>query len=200
VPNGGGIREKVLEGAMDETLASAIEVDLLYELKYLLCAATEWEAQRVLVGKPPKMEEPCHHLMVYSMDSAFAHARGLYEFFTTPEKTVLRNEEKNFNRLTWHDYSPNAIQRSNPYDAFRVPLHGRVMHVCKDRSGYDEIKNEVVTLAADILDVWDRFSKHPDLKDYAALLHATRKRAIKEAENVANQYAGFKCPFSEANP
>jgi hypothetical protein len=183
---------------MITALRESIEKDLLYELEYLLCAATEWEAQRVLVGEPPAMEEPCHHLKVYSMDSAFAHARGLYEFFTTPEKTVLRNEERNFNRLTWRDYSPNAVQQSNTYDRFRVPLHGRVMHVCKDRSGYGEIKTEVVTLAADILDVWGRFSKHPDLKDYAALLDEARKQAVKEAEQVAKQYSahGFKCPFA----
>jgi hypothetical protein len=124
---------------MDTALRESIEKDLLYELKYLLCAATEWEAQRVLVGELPqqaKIPEPCAHIKVYSMDSAFVHARCLYEF----------------------------------------------------------------SLAADILDVWGRFSKHPDLKDYAALLDETRKQAIKEAEDVANQYAGFKCPFSEANP
>jgi hypothetical protein len=187
---------------MITALRESIEIDLLYELEYLLCAATEWEAQRVLVGEPPTMEEPCDHLKVYSMDSAFAHARGLYEFFTTPEKTVLRNEERNFNRLTWRDYSLNAVQESKTYDRLRAALHGRVMHVCKDRSGYGEIKCEVVTLAADILDVWDRFSKHPDLKDYANVLDQTRKQAIKEAENVANQYAGhgFKCPFSNTHP
>jgi hypothetical protein len=74
--------------------------------------------------------------------------------------------------------------------------------IWKHRAPHREIKNEVVDFATDILDVWGRFSKHPDLKDYAALLDETRKQAIKEAENVANQYADhdFKCPFSESNP
>jgi hypothetical protein len=190
---------------MDVTLAKAIEEDLFNELRWLLCAATEWDAHNRLIGEPPQkpiVAEPCCHLKVYAMDSAFAHARSLYEFFTTPEKTVLRNEERRFNRLTWRDYSVNAVQESGPYDGLRGPLHGRVMHVCKDRSGYEQIKKEVVTLAADILGLWERFSQLPDLREYASLLDKCRIQAIEEAESVANQYKahGYRCPFSEPTP
>lgn len=192
---------------MDKTLAEAIENDLFNELKYLLCAATEWDAQQKLVAEPTQVQtisEPCCHLKVYTMDSAFTHVRSLYEFFTMEKADVLRHKRGNHNRLTWFDYSPNPSvrQTSNKYDQSIGDLHGRVMHLSQNRSGYDEIKNEVVNFATDILDVWDRFSKSPELKDYASLLDTFRERAIEEAEAVANQYAahGFKCPFSKTTP
>ena len=174
-------------------LSKAIEDDLFNELRWLLCAATEWAAQRV-----PTIKEPCKHLKVYTMDSAFTHARGLYEFFTMERKSVLNHDRQNHKRLTWHSYGLTAPLASQAYKKrFAGPLHGRVMHICLGRSAHRPIKDKVVTLAADILDLWDRFSKHPDLKDYASLLDEKRKEAIDEAKAVAAKYAphGFKCPF-----
>ena len=176
---------------MDTALRESIEIDLLYELKYLLCAATEWEAQRILVGEPPTIKEPCAHVKVYTMDSAFVHARCLYEFFTSTKPPG--------DKVNWQNFGQNAGQSSAKYDTYRDALHLRSIHLGKNRASQDEIKNEVVNFATDVLDLWDFFSKNPDLKDYAIVLDQTRKQAIKEAEAVANQYAahGFKCPFSK---
>src|SRR5262245_39028722 len=129
---------------MDDALREAIERDIYNELRWLLCAATEWYAYDQLIGVPPQVpliEEPCYHLKVYTMDSAFLHARSLYEFFTA---TKIRAD-----RLTWHDYSQTSRQTSK-YDQFMTPLHGRLMHLSKDRSGYDAIKGEVVEIAKDV--------------------------------------------------
>jgi len=184
---------------MVNALSEAIEKDLFNELKWLLCAATEWEAYDKLIGEPPqipKIKEPCFHLKVYTMDSAFLHARSLYEFFTATEESILRNKGKGL-RLTWRDYSLTARQTSTKYAQFMQPLHGRVMHLDQNRSGYNEMKKEVVNFASDILDLWDGFSKSPDLKSYAGLLDKFHDQAIDEATSVAEQYQkyGFKCPF-----
>jgi len=186
---------------MDYALSEAIEKDLFNELRWLLCAASEWDAYDKLIGKPPqipKIAEPCFHLKVYTMDSTFLHARSLYEFFTATEESITRNEGRGSTRLTWRDYSLTARQTSGKYNQFMEPLHERVMHLEKDRSGYDEIKNEVVNFAIDILRLWNGFSEKPGLETYASLLRHFRDEAIKEAVNVAEQYKeyGFESPFS----
>lgn len=187
--------------AMNPQLKKYAEEDLFNELKYLLCAATEWDAHDKLIGEPsrtPKMNQPCFHLSVYTMDSALLHARSLYEFFTAGEGSINRNNDQGWRRLTWRDYSPNSRQQSATYQQFMKPLHGRVMHIEKDRAGYDEIKKEVVTLAQGILTLWAGFSRTPGLAAYATLLGNLRDAAVRAAEGVANQYQnwGYKSPFS----
>jgi hypothetical protein len=179
--------------AMESALRTAIEEDLFNELRWLLCAATEWDAYDKLMDEPSQLariQEPCYHLKVYTMDSALLHARSLYEFFTATKQTKKRR--------TWWDYSRTAGQTSAKYDDFRKPLHGRVMHLNKDRSGYKEIKKEVVNLAIDILKLWNKFSEKPGLEPYANLFNKYRDLAIAEAESVAERYKqyGFRSPFS----
>jgi len=76
------------------------------------------------------------------------------------------------------------------------------MHLDKDRSGYDEIKNEVVKIAKDVLELWKGFSTRlsadSSLKPYADLMDKFRDEAIGEAARVAEQYRehGFQSPFS----
>jgi hypothetical protein len=182
---------------MDDVLREAIEKDLYNELRWLLSASTQWYAHDQLIGEPPQVpliKEPCHDLKVYTMDSAFLHARSLYEFFTA---TKTRPD-----RLTWRDYSQTSPQTSAKYEQFRTPLHGRLMHLNKDRSEYDGIKSEVVEIAKDVLILWDAFSAalaaDPNLRPYADLLGRYREVARAEAAHVAEQYKefGFQSPFS----
>jgi hypothetical protein len=185
---------------MDSTLAQYIEKDLYNELRWLLCAATEWDAHDKLIGEPPqvpKIKEPCFHLKVYTMDSAFLHARSLYEFFTATEAAVKRNAKKDL-KLTWRDYGSKGPQKSQRYSKFIKPLHGRAMHIEKGRAGLDEVKKEVLNFASDILNLWNRFSRSSDLVQYSGLLDQARKKAVGEANKVAEQYKrwGYKSPFS----
>jgi hypothetical protein len=95
--------------------------------------------------------------------------------------------------------SRSARQESAKYIDFRKPLHGRVMHLDKDRAGYEEIKKEVVNCANEIVRLWNSFSKHLDLSSYAHLLDKCRDQAIAESESVAERYKkhGFESPFRE---
>lgn len=182
----------------EEQLKHLIKVDLFYELKHLLCAATEWNAQESLVDfHPPKMNQPCFHLKAYSMDSAFLHARNLYEFFTATTESMKKNEK--WGTLTWQDYSGHAIQTSNKYDKdFREDFHGRLLHLSRSRSTRAPIKDEVTILAKDILQLWVGFAKKPGMEPYAILLEEMQQAAVNEAIHVAGQYQqyGFISPFS----
>ncbi len=172
--------------------------DLYNELRWLLCSAAEWDAeQRRAVSSP----QPCFHIGVYAMDSALLHARSLYEFFTSTEGAIKRsakNKEKKMRRLTWSDFGADCRQNSATYDKFRDPLHGRVMHLDWDRTGYEEVKKEVVTLARDLLRLWDVFCGKAEVASYAALLRQKREDAVSEARKVGEQYAGrgYQSPFA----
>ncbi len=172
----------------EEQINLRIEKDLFNELKWLLCAATEWEAHRQLVDIG-KMNQPCNHLQVYTMDSVLLHARSLYEFFTAAPN---RRPE----RFTWQDFGPR--QSSALYSQLKTALHGRAMHVDKDRTRYEEIKNEVIKFAKDVLHLWAMFSEMPGVEPYKEALEEARKCAIEDAKKVAQQYAGlgFQSPFA----
>jgi len=72
------------------------------------------------------------------------------------------------------------------------------MHLDKDRAGYEEVKNEVVSLARDVLALWAIFSTKPGLEAYAGLLKERRLLAMDEARKVAKQYEkhGYESPFA----
>lgn len=185
---------------MNDALKKNIEDDLYDHLRWLLCAATEWAAYKKLVERDktkPDDEFPMH-LQVYTMNTVFLHARSLYEFFTATEKAIEVNEQKRRNRLTWRDYGEEARQTSKTYCELMDSLHGRVMHVAKDRAAHKEIKNAVVHLAADILSLWKCFATKPGVEMYAAVLDHARQNAIGEAAKVAEQYKkhGFEACFS----
>lgn len=173
-----------------DQLRQNIEKDLFNELWWLLCAATEWDAYKKLV-ETEKIKEPCFHLQVYTMDSVVLHARSLYEFFTA---TNIRAQ-----RLSWRDYGQNTGQTSEIYESLRGPLHGRLMHLDKGRADNKEVKNEVVDIAKDILQLWFNFSRKPELEAYAPMLDERRRDALYEAGKVADQYKehGFESPFAD---
>jgi hypothetical protein len=182
----------------EEQLKRLIKDDLFYELKHLLCAATEWSAQESLVDcHTAKMNQPCFHVKAYAMDSAFLHARNLYEFFTATIESIKKNEK--WGTLTWQDFSGHAHQTSNKYDNdFRNDFHGRLLHLSRSRSTRTPIKNEVTILAKDILQLWGGFAKKPGIEPYAIVLEEMQQKAINEAVHVAAQYEqyGFTSPFS----
>jgi hypothetical protein len=124
------------------------------------------------------------------MDSVLLYARSLYEFFTATRKPQ--------DRLAWQDYGQPARQTSATYDRFRKALHGRGMHLDKDRSRYEAVKDEVVNFANDILRLWAAFSGKPGMEPYRKALDDCHKRALDEASKVAKQYQeyGFKSPFA----
>lgn len=175
-----------------EVLKECIE-DLYNELRWLVCAATEWDAEGRRGSDGP---QPCFHIQVYAMDSALLHARSLYEFFTATDESIRRNRKKK--PLTWRDFGARCRQSSATYDRFIKPLHGRVMHLCWDRTGFQEVKSQVAVLALDLLGLWDGFCAEPEVAPYSALLRRKRDEAIGEARRVAKQYAGraYRCPFN----
>ncbi|WP_204081383.1 hypothetical protein [Mycobacterium riyadhense] len=171
----------------ESLLRKFISEDLYNELRYLLVAATQWAAYDQLVdkcGTRVQGDFP-RHFKVLAMDSAFLHSRSLYEFFTSKDGKSSKH------LLTWKALGLSERLTSPIYDKFRVPLHKRLMHLEPDRPGEIAIKDEVVTIAKDVLALWDKFAASAEVSKYAAELDEARARAILDSNETAQRYTAF---------
>jgi hypothetical protein len=99
--------------------------DHLYnELRYLLCAATEWLVQETIPDPPLGGD----YVQIYAMDSAALHARALFEFFTT--KTQLNHVGVDLYQLQRIPSPKYGNRKSNPaLGCWSSPLHSHLMHL-----------------------------------------------------------------------
>jgi hypothetical protein len=157
---------------------------LFNELRWLLCAATEWSIQNKL-----NLEIEGYDVQVYALDSACLHARTLFEFF-------VQSTTNNYYGSNEFLGSPLI---STPYkNNWKGPLHSFLMHA-QDRShpaplqssGAQKNLNRMpVDFAWEILRLWEEFEKKlgesSDAKDHELQLIARdqRKKAIEMASSV----------------
>jgi hypothetical protein len=173
-----------------------IREHLHYELRWLLAAATEWHIQREL-----QLEKDGYEVQVFAMDSAFVHARTLFEFFLKASgKNYYGADEflgPGFDLQSAY-YNSNGAENP-PAGTWVGPLHGFVMHA-QNRShpipldslssGKQDLNRMPVDFAHEVLRLWEDFetklsqSNDPGGKQLSALAQDRRKDAIKCAANV----------------
>jgi len=125
------------------------------------------------------------------MDSAFLHARALFEFFV--QRTT--NNHHGCNEFL----GLGAVLTYSNYDNWRRPLHSFLMHAqdrsnpvpLMSRSGVTEDLNQMpVDFAHEILELWKEFermlakSSVPQVQELMKLARAKRQEAVKGAESV----------------
>jgi hypothetical protein len=166
--------------------ANYIEVHLFNDLRWLLGAATEWSVQDQL-----KLEIVGYDVKVYTMDSAFLHARALFEFFVQPTTDNHYGSDRFL----------GTVLKSDSYSCnWSGPLHTFLMHA-QDRSsprplksaGVDKDLNQMpVEFALEILKLWKDFEEELDKRNAEGdqklkeLALVKRKEAIEKAQCVAN--------------
>src|SRR5258707_8346556 len=96
-----------------------IKLHLFNELRWLLGAATEWSLQDQL-----KLEKVGYNVQVYAMDSAFLHARALFEFFV---------QQPTKNHVSSSGFLGTVLNSSSYENDWKRPLHTFLMHA-QDRS------------------------------------------------------------------
>jgi hypothetical protein len=165
-----------------------IKLHLFNELRWLLGAAAEWSLQDQL-----KLRIVGYDVQVYAMDSAFLHARALFEFFVQPT---------NDNHYGSNEFlGLSTVLNSNSYvNEWRGPLHAFLMHA-QDRSrpvslkssGVEKDLNQMpVDFAREILKLWEEFEgelgKSNDSGDLnlQELAREKRKEAIEKAQCAVN--------------
>ena len=114
------------EMSSDE-LKTYLERDLANELDRLLRAATEWHAQSHMA-----LDIHGFTVQVYAMDSAFLHARTLFEFFTRKTQDYFYGHDQ---------YGVTTKIKSSLYEKhWSSSLHARLMHT-QDRSTSPDVKS-----------------------------------------------------------
>jgi len=173
-----------------------INAHLFNELHWLLHAATEWRIQADL-----QLNIAGYNVQNYAMDSAFLHARTLFEFFLN---------ETTGNYYGCSEFLGAGVKlRSGPHgytDDWSGPLHSFLMHA-QDRSkprqlqspdGPKDINQMPVDFANEVLRLWKEFedklcsSSDPESQKLGAFARGKREKAIKNAECVVNSKVAQK--------
>lgn len=173
-----------------------IKLHLFNELRWLLSAATEWSIQDQL-----KLEKVGYNVQVYAMDSAFVHARTLFEFFVGA-KTGNHYGVAEFlgsgTTLTSASYSNNW---AGPLHAFFMHAQDRSSPAPLQTSGATKDLNQMpVEFAREILRLWEEFegrlgkSGDPGDQKLGKLARDKRQEAIENAQcvvksTIAHQHA-----------
>lgn len=149
-----------------------IKDNLYHELRCLLGAVTIWQMLK---------QRKAGFDVVVAEDSAFIHARNLFNFFTWRGR---------------YDVSVVDFGLTNPYpstlfDAWREPLNRHVLHISGGRIAPTNIvagvhlKDQVENFAWEILSLWKQ-AENDTPPTFAALFTKARERAVKDAENDAS--------------
>jgi hypothetical protein len=171
-----------------------LKTHLFNELRWLLCAATEWSIQDQL-----NLRQVGYDIQVYAMDSAVLHARVLFEFFVQ----ATTNNHYGSNEFLGH----GAVLTSSNYDNWRGPLHSFLMHA-QDRSnpvplisssGVSKHLNQMpVDFAQEILKLWKEFERMLDAssvgrgQELKAIAREKREEAIEAAQCAVNSTVAQK--------
>lgn len=150
-----------------------IEQELYHELRCLLGSATVWQVFK---------NQGAGYDVVVAEDSAFMHARTLFEFFTS--------DGKNKNNIRIAELGARKY-RSNVYSKWKSALNRHVMHLNYKRLEPSNLKNgihlkdQVEVFAHEILKLWKQFENDPATQPFHQALAKARQRAIADAKNDA---------------
>ncbi len=176
-----------------------LEDYLVTDLRWLLRAATEWHVQHTL-----NLCIPGYEGQVFAMDSAFLHARTLFEFLT---------------KCTSHNYyGANAFGIaplvSAAYDGpWKCHLHAALMHA-QDRSRKELLKSfdglsekglheMPVDFAREVVRLWREFSSALEkmgLADLSSIASDGLATAVREATAVAHSLMAQRSSEIAAKP
>jgi len=176
-----------------------IDFHLYSELLWLLTAATEWSVQEQL-----KLQKAGYNIQVYAMDSAFLHARVLFEFFVQ--------------RTTNHHYGvdqylgPGASLTTAIYaDNWSGPLHAFLIHG-QDRSqprqlpragGSKDLNRMPLEFAHEILRLWKEFESRlggsavATDQELGTLARGKRKMVVEAAGHVLTSVTARKHAYDK---
>lgn len=157
----------------DDQKQTFLESELYHELRCLLGSATVWQ---IFKNKNTGYD------VVVAEDSAFMHARTLFEFFTS--------KGKNSNILRITEFGPRKF-KSNVYAKWKIPLNRHVLHLSEKRLKPNNLKagehlnEQVEVFAREILKLWERFENDPAASSFQSTLRKVRVRAVEDAKNDA---------------
>jgi hypothetical protein len=175
--------------------------DLLDTLKWLFVGAIAWDAASKRDSYPFDTEKrPCSpHLIVMAMYTTLTLCRSLYEFFSgNPGGDNARAVDF---AAGWNP-SIHSTLYSN-YMAKHKAINKRISHLVYNRAshsggtgheGPDQLNQQVLPCAKDILDLTREFVRLIDSADLRAAAQSSLEGAVAEANSIAKAY-GVTNPF-----
>ncbi len=150
-----------------------LENELYHELRCLLGSATVWQVFK---------SKGAGYDVIVAEDSAFIHARILFEFFTSKKRT------KNILRIV--EFGPSKY-KSNIYAKWKSSLNRHVLHLNEKRLNPNNLKTgehlnqQIEVFAREILRLWEKFENDSAASSFQSTLRKVRERAIADAGNDA---------------
>jgi Fe-S cluster biosynthesis and repair protein YggX len=157
----------------DDQKQAFLENELYHELRCLLGSATVWQIFK---------KTNAGYDVIVAEDSAFIHARTLFEFFTS--------KKRNKNILRIVEFGPSKY-RSSIYATWKPSLNRHVLHLNEKRLNPNNLKTDehlseqVEVFAREVLSLWKQFENDPEAASFRPILVRVRERAIADAKNDA---------------
>jgi hypothetical protein len=174
-----------------------LENHLFNDFRWMFCAATEWWIQEEFKRGVIKDGIEIGHHDVYTMDSAFLHARALFEFFT---------KRRNDYHCSCEEFIAKELQCKR-YANWADPLHKHVMHFQtrddpKQLGGFSDgmkaLNKMPVDFALEVRKLWKEFEKELSKtgnvgdKELRALARERRQKVITEACCIVSAFDGLQ--------
>lgn len=159
------------------------------EMRFCLVAATTWSA-----CVRTREDHGVDHLPVLAMDSAFLHARNLFEFW--------RGERGNIRRVFGSD-GPSSDLYVDQEEGLKKALHRKLLHMDPDRefepaeTADDRLHLRVEEVAHEVLTCWDLWRASDGMAPHAVTLDAVRRDSVDQAASAAVRL-GIDPVFSHA--
>jgi hypothetical protein len=176
-------------------LENYLKNDLANELHWTLRAAVEWRVQNRI-----RLKISGYHMQVFAMDSAFLHARTLFEFFTC--RTTINHYGYDAYRINMPltSTTPSVVATAYLSGNWNNALHAYLMHA-QDRTvtrrlpSFDgtktkDIKRMPVDFAQEIVRLWCEFarqlgrSSESDIKKLEVIALDILKEAIAQTTDI----------------
>jgi hypothetical protein len=168
------------------TKKTYLERDLYNDLRWLLCAATDWHIQNTVNEHLDSNGQgiPAYHAQVYMVDSVALHARALFEFLT---------KKATSNRYGVNNYlgGLNVVESDRYRNSWEGPLHAYLMHL-QPRPGTRaklsaranarrklHLNRMSMEFTEEIIELWRKFTK--ELGDNGDSLAAVADRVLTKA-------------------
>jgi hypothetical protein len=151
------------------------------ELRWLLVASTTWVAYQ---QRGDNLS--VRHVDVMSMDSAFLHARNLYEFW--------RGERRHC-ELVFGQKGPESNLYLDNDGTLRRALHRKLFHLDSDRefeprgTSDDTLHTRVREISDDVMEQWSAWRQMPNMTRFHAVMDQVRLLSVEDAAHAAASLA-----------
>lgn len=171
-----------------------LQDDFYNSLRYMFEGAIAWHAWKQALEKRDQSWPIFRHQGVLGMYATFIEARALYEFFHSHNSRRSDSDDARADDFAtnWRAAESEVYQ---DYAAHSRPANKRMFHLVYRRneksgetSSKGPLKEQVLNVAKDVLDVAGKFVENVDDSVYRELARIALRKALDEGQKAARHY------------